>query len=135
VALLESVFLLPAEGRFDPAPLEKYLSELPDVLLDPLGSGLYLVCGQEQATGPYRDRRLERPWEFPYVVLVTVTPEWVNVVQEYGNAEQLRSAREIVRWLLAEQPCRVEDAYQGDWTERVARDGVDVLYPDRLDEL
>jgi hypothetical protein len=39
------------------------------------------------------------------------------------------SIREVVRWVLERHPCRVEDDYFRDWTERIAREGVDALYP------
>lgn len=130
--MVQSVFLFPVEGTFDLAPVHAYLGQLPDVLIDPVGTGVYMVCGLPEAVEAYRERRLEDPSEFPYVVLVTVKPEWINVFQEYGDEDRLRSAREIVRWLLAHTQARIEDEVREDWTARVASEGVDVLYPATL---
>jgi len=56
----------------------------------------------------------------------------VNVFQEYGDEYELRSAREIVRWMIEHNRCRIQDEYYKDWTERVAQQGVEVLYPEQL---
>ena len=127
--MVHSVFLFPLEGSFDVSAIEQFLAQKPDVLLDPLGTGIYMVCGLPEAVEVYRDRRFEEPSQFPYAVLVTVKPEWVNLFQEYGDEDRLRSARDIVRWMLEHHRCRIEDEYREDWTERVVRDGVGVLYP------
>jgi len=130
--MVHSIFLYPLNGSFNASVIEQFLMERPDVLLDPLGSGTYLVCGVPEAKEVYRDSRLARPSEFPYVVLLTVKPDCVNVFQEYGDEYELRSAREIVRWMIEHNRCRIQDEYYKDWTERVAQQGVEVLYPEQL---
>jgi hypothetical protein len=130
--MVESIFLYPVEGSFDVATIEHFLAQQPDVLLDPLGTGIYLVCGLPESIDFMRDERLAKPSEFPYAVLVTVKPDCINVFQEYGNKIRLRSARNIVRWVLENTHCRIEDGYRNDWTERVAQQGVGVLYPEQL---
>jgi hypothetical protein len=130
--MVNSVFLYPIDGNFDVAAIEQFLAHQPDVLLDPLGTGKYLVCGVPGAKEVYREERIENPTEFPYVVLVTVKPDCVNIYQEWGDEDRLRSARNIVRWLVEHNQCRIADDYYRDWTERVAKEGVGVLYPERL---
>jgi hypothetical protein len=132
--MVDSVFLYPIEGDFDVSAIEHYLAQQPDVLLDPLGTGIYLICGLPESIEFMRQERLEKPSEFPYAVLVTVRPDHINIFQEYGNKIRLRSARSIVRWLLEHTRCLVQDEYRNDWTERVARHGVDILYPERLSD-
>src|SRR4051812_7957553 len=127
--MVHSVFLYPLEGSIDVAAVEQFLAKQPDVLLDPVGTGVYMVCGVPEAKKVYRKRRLEDPTRFHYAVLVTITPECVTVFQEYGDAARLRSARTIVRWMIEHSPCRIEDEYGKDWTERVAQEGVGILYP------
>ena len=56
----------------------------------------------------------------------------MNVYQEWGDEDGLRSARHIVRWVLEHHRCNIQDEYYKDWTEQVAQRGVDVLYPDQL---
>lgn len=130
--MVDSVFLYPVGGDLDVASIEQFLVQQPDVVPDPLGTGVYLLCGVPEAKDVLRDKRLANPSEFPYTVLVTVKPEYVNVFQEYGDKAELRSARNIVRWVLEHNHCRVQDEYYKDWTERVAQQGVGVLYPERL---
>jgi hypothetical protein len=130
--MVDSIFLYPIDGSLDVASIERFLTQQADVLLDPLGTGTYLVCGMPQAKDILRDKRIANPSEFPYTVLITVTSERLNVFQEYGNKEELRSARELVKWVIEHEHCRVEDEYYNDWTERVAQQGVGVLYPERL---
>jgi hypothetical protein len=130
--MVDSVFLYPIAGHLDVASIEAFLAQQPDVLLDPLGTGTYLVCGVPEAKEVLGDKRLANPSEFPYTVLITVTPERMNVFQEYGDKEELRSARNIVRWVIGHDRCRVQDEYYNDWTDRVAQQGVEVLYPERL---
>jgi hypothetical protein len=130
--MVDSVFLYPVEGSLDVASIEQFLAQQPDVLLDPLGTGTYLVCGVPEAKETFREERLENPSEFPYVVLVTVKPDCLNVYQEWGDEDRLRSARNIVRWVIEHSRCRIVDEYYKDWTERVAQQGVRVLYPEQL---
>ena len=130
--MVYSVFLYPVEGSIDVAVVEQFLAKQPDVLLDPVGSGIYMVCGVPAAKKLYRKLRLEDPSRFHYAVLVTVKPEYVNVFQEYGDEARLRSARDIVRWVIEHLRVRIEDEYGADWTERVAQDGIRVLYPEKL---
>ena len=130
--MVHSLFLYPVDGGFDVTSVERFLAEQPDVLLDPLGTGTYLVCGRVDTKALIRDERLANPSELPYSVLVTVEPEHVNVFQEYGDESQLRSARNIVGWIIEHNRCRVGDGNGNDWTERVAHRGVEVLYPDQL---
>lgn len=130
--MVDSIFLHPLVDSFDVPAIEQYLAQQPDVLLDPLGSGIYLVCGSPESIEFMRDERIAKPTEFPYAVLITVNPDCINVLQEFANRSRLKSARNIVRWLLAHTRCRVEDGLYNDWTARVAEHGVDVLYPETL---
>jgi len=130
--MVHSIFLYPRDGSLNVASIEQFLEQQPDVLLDPLGTGIYLVCGVPEAKEVVRDARLARPSEFPCVVLITVKPEHVNIFQEYGDEDDLRSARNIVRWLIEHNHCRIKDEYREDWTERVSQQGVGVLYPEQL---
>lgn len=127
--MVHSVFLYPVGGGFDVGRIVTYLARRPDCLLDPLGTGVFLVCGNPQALRVNRERRLADPSRFPYAVLVTLKQDGINVYQEYGDEQRLRNARDIVGWIIARQPCRIEDEYGKDWSDRVAREGVDVLYP------
>lgn len=130
--MVHSVFLYPTGDRFNVDTIKRHLEAKPDVIHDPLGTPTYLVCGLPEAVAVYRDERIEHPEAFPYVVLVTVEPNVINVFQEYGDEDDLRSAREFVRWVIDQQPCRIEDEYRSDWTEQVRREGVGVLYPSQL---
>ena len=130
--MVDSIFLYPVDGSLDVASIERFLTQQPDVLSDPLGTGTYLVCGVPEAKEVLRDKRIENPSEFPYTVLVTVNPEWMNIFQEYGDKVERCSARNIVRWVIEHNRCRIQDEYYRDWTERVTQQGVGVLYPERL---
>jgi len=131
--MVHSVFLYPTNDGFDVDPVKRYLEAMPDVFLDPLGTPTYIVCGVPEAVEICRDARIEEPDRFPYSVLVIVKPDVINVVQEYGDEYELRSARDFVRWVIERQPCLVKDEYRFDWTEQVRREGVGVLYPPQLD--
>lgn len=130
--MVHSVFLYPVNGTFDVASIERFLAQQPDVLPDPLGTGTYIVCGIPEAKEVVYNERVAKPSQFPYAVLVMVKPECVNVFQEYGDEDGLRSARNIVQWILEHEHCRVQDGYYENWTERVAQQGVGVLYPEWL---
>lgn len=131
--MVYSVFLCPLGIEFDVDLVKRHLGAMPDVFLDPLGSLTYIVCGLPEGVELIRDERLAEPERFPYSVLVTVEPNVINVVQEYGDKYQLRSARDFVRWVIERHPCRIEDEYRDDWTDKVQREGVGVLYPSKLD--
>src|SRR3954469_18269740 len=97
--MVESIFLYPLESSFVVTAVEAYLAQQPDGLLDPLGSGSYLLCGTPELVEYLRARRLADPSRFPYAVLVTVKPECINVFQQYGDELELVSARSFVNWL------------------------------------
>ena len=133
--MVSSIFFYPIEGKLDVATIDQYLTQQADVLLDPLGSGIYMLCGLpnvEEIKEAIRKERLASSPDFPYSALVTVAPHELNVFQEYADDGQLRSARNFVRWLYPQGHYRIEDGYGTDWTARVAEHGVDVLYPETL---
>jgi hypothetical protein len=132
--MVHSVFLYLTDEEFDVEATKRYLEARPDVILDPLGTSIYLVCGGPDAVAVCRDERIAEPDRFPNVVLVTVQPDVVNVFQEYGDAYDLRSARDFVCWLIEQQRCLIKDEYSFDWTEQVSREGVGALYPPQLDQ-
>jgi hypothetical protein len=132
--MVHSVFIYSANDGFDVDAVNRYLEAMPDAFLDPLGTLTYIVCGVSEAVEYCRDKRIAEPDRFPYSVLVTVQPDMIKVVQEYGDEYELRSARDFVRWVIEQQPCLVKDEYGADWTERVQREGVGVLYPPWLDQ-
>lgn len=128
----DNIYLRPIAGTFDVERIRAWLEAQGDVLLDPRGTGIYMICGFAESKRWYREQRMQEPERFPYVVLVTVEADCVHVQQEFGDEHRLRNTRSFVRWLLGEQSCRIEDEYGTDWTERVAREGVGVLYPATL---
>jgi hypothetical protein len=130
--MVNSIFLYPVSGAFDVEAIRGPLSRKPDVLIDPLGSGTYMLCGVPEAVPLKREKRCAKPSEFPYCVTVTVEPDVVNIFQEYGNAWELRSAREFAQWVLDHYECRIEDEYQNDLTTEYKEKGVGVLYPPTL---
>jgi hypothetical protein len=129
--MVYSIFLRP-KGTFDIERFRRWLDLRADTLLDPLGSGIYMLCGLPQSVEVLREIRVSKPSQFPSCVLVTLKPEEINVFQEYGDEDPLRSAREFVKTVIDETGCEVEDEYGTSWTERVRREGVNVLYPRRL---
>ena len=126
-----NLFLSAIADGFDEARIRWYLEGRPGVVLDPLGTGAYMMIGVDAAAArkAYGQARLAHPSRFPYVITVRVSTDQVVVAQEYGDQHALRSARQFVDWLCGQQPCRIEDEYGNDLTERVARNGVQVLYP------
>ena len=130
--MLTNLFLRPMKGEFELTAIKDRLDLMADVFVDPLGSGMYLVCGLPEAKEMYRDKRVEDPSRFPYVCLIDVTPEQVTVLQENGTAEQLRSARELVSWILQRFACHIEDDYKADITELYREVGVGAFYPKGL---
>lgn len=132
--MVYSIFLHPANGRFDVEKIRAWLEGQPGVLLDPLGSGIYMVCGRHGTIENARQKRIDKPSQFPYCVLVTIKPDEINIFQEYGNDDKLRSAREFVGMIVDETGCEVLDEYGKNWTDQVRLYGVGVLYPPELRE-
>jgi hypothetical protein len=127
--MIERVTFLPLEGTFDLAPIQEYLGRLPDVVLDPHGTGHYMFSGTPEMAKIHRLARLNDRSRFPYTGLLHVQPTYIAVMQGYTDAESRPTARTIVAWMLEHyRNTRIQDGYGQDWTERVARDGVDILY-------
>lgn len=135
--MVYSVILSPLdeEETFDVEPIERYLAYKNDVLLDPAGTDTYLVCGLPEAKKGYHQARLADPSQFPYVVLITVSPDEVVVAQEFGDEDELRSARDFVRWMVENHRVRIVDDMGNEWTERVAKEGANILYPPNVARL
>lgn len=127
-----NLLLRPATGTFDTQAIRAHLESLPDVFIDPLGTGRYLMTGHPNMVETYREDRIEDPSCFPYVDIIDVTPEYVSIFLEHGDDDKLRSARELLRWMIARFEPIIEDEYGKDWTDRIRREGVDVLYPSGL---
>jgi hypothetical protein len=130
--MAENLYFLPRKGTFDVAPIHAKLASMPDVFEDPLGTGTYLLRGIAKAVPNCRAARLANPSRFPYTCLVIVTPERVAVLQEYADRDGLRSARELVRWLVTQLDPEIQDERGADRTEIVRTQGVDGLYGPQL---
>ncbi|MEJ2611632.1 MAG: hypothetical protein P8179_16530 [Candidatus Thiodiazotropha sp.] len=126
--MVYSIFLHP-HSVFDVKRIRQWLEARSDVLLDPLGSGIFMTRGLVESIDYMRDKRIKDPSRFGYCVLVTIKPDEINVFQEYGNDFGLTTAREFVKMIIDETGCKVSDEYGTDWTERVRHEGVGVLYP------
>ncbi|MEJ7596462.1 MAG: hypothetical protein WKG01_01025 [Kofleriaceae bacterium] len=70
--MVDGSYLYPVEGTFDVQSIETYLTQKPDVELDPLGT--FMVCGVPEGKELYSEARASDASRFPYVVLVTVKP-------------------------------------------------------------
>lgn len=130
--MVHSLFLYSVNDSFDVDAIKRHLEANPNVFIDPLGTPTYIMCGGPETVELRREKRIERPDRFPYSVLVTIQPDVINVVQEYGDEDDLHNARDFVRWIVERQPCRIEDEYGVDWTSRARDEGVNVLYAPQL---
>lgn len=53
--------LLPVDDTFDLSAIQDYLAVQDDMLLDPLGSGTYMICGIPEVIAQRRSKRLSNP--------------------------------------------------------------------------
>lgn len=130
--MVYSIFLRPTEGGFNTGRLRAWLEARPDTLADPVGGGEYMVCGSPASVEYARQERIDDPSRFPYCVLISIAPEEIVVVQEFGNRLTLPVARDFVKTVVDETICEIGDEGGGRWTEQVRREGVGVLYPPGL---
>ena len=110
------------------------------MLLNPLGSGTYLLDGVGTAAAkPVLGRsRVADPTRFPYTTLVLFGAARVDVVGEFGDQPERDSAREFVAWLAGRQPCRVVDEHGRDltgWASGGEGPAAVVWIPDWYDQL
>ena len=126
-----AVYLYPLGGSFDVDAVRQMVEVEPTVLLDPCGSGTYMLCHPQSRKTQAR-RRISDPTRFPYVGLIVMTAERVMVRHEYADEAGRASAREIVTWVLERYRCRVLDDYNDDFTDLVAQHGPDALYRSRI---
>jgi hypothetical protein len=134
--MVSAVYLYPLSGSFDVEEIRRMIEIEPTVLLDPCGSGTYMICrtyGRRPSRRLEATSRISDPTRFQYTVgLIVVTAEKVMVHHEYADEAGRASAREIVTRVLERYRCRVLDDYNDDFTDRVAQHGPDVLYRSRL---
>ncbi|MEV7232218.1 hypothetical protein AB0M79_35235 [Polymorphospora sp. NPDC051019] len=128
---MDDLYLTPVGGdRFDVARIREYLERRPDVLIDPLGTGKYMMDPLFGASGKkyLGEARLAKPSQFPYRTLIEVRDDMVGVYQEYSGLPELASPLQFVDWLLGQYRCRVQNGYGTDVTEQAARGGARALY-------
>lgn len=116
----DTITLTPESGVFDVDRIRDFVEAHPEILLDPCGSGTYLVG---PAYGPIRTRarlgaeRLKDPTRFPYTCLIEVRAEAVVVWQEFADADKRAIGREVMRFVLEQHRCRIQDDYLRDITD------------------
>ena len=80
-----NLLVYPASGKFEVGPIRSYVEGRQDAVLDPLGSGAYMLTGLlgdvtlKKLRG---EARLARPAQFPYSVIVEISADQMVVVQE-----------------------------------------------------
>jgi hypothetical protein len=126
------IIILRHRAAFDTERFRNWLGSRSDTLIDPLGSSTFMVGGSSEVAEYLREKRTADPSQFPYCVLISINPEEISVNQEYGDSLKLLIAREFVKMVIEETGCQVFDEYGKDWTERVRREGIEVLYPPAL---
>jgi hypothetical protein len=100
---------------------------MPFSLRDPVNPTTFLLCSDAAELESCRRRRMLEPGSgYPYVCLVSVEPERIDVCNLCDDAGLAR-ARSFVEWALARYPCRVLDDNGNDWTDQ-CKTSVDVLY-------
>jgi hypothetical protein len=133
--MVNSIFLHPRCHLFDTVACREYLMTRPDSLEDPLGTGKIMLCGDNETLEWMRVERLKVPDRFPYSALVTIEPKSINIFQERAGLDKLISSRSFLSWLLNQYRCQITDEYGTDFTERYAKEGIDIFYPPNLDQI
>lgn len=128
--MIENFMLYPAIGTFDVQDIRLYLNNRDDVLLDPLGSGRYFICGSSSVLPLIHEKRLNDLLIFPIVIQITnLQPDQIYFSQEYGHGNMRVSLREIVEWILNKYSCRIVIAYDFfDCTDLVKEKGLDFIF-------
>jgi hypothetical protein len=126
--MTEMIIFEPLAGTYDVRRVEEFIEAMPFTFRDPtVENGLFLLCGNAVMTGASRTQLLGEPDSgFPYVALVIVKPEQVQIKQECEQ-DSLDQARALADWLRTEYPSRVLDGYGTDFTE-LCRESLDPLY-------
>ena len=122
------ITLRPVDGDVPVDEVRGYLQSRSDVLLDPLGSGIFIITGNEEANDFFEWKRRENPEDFPFAGLITVFPEGIGVLQEFADDEMLRTAREIVEWVLQRRTYTLSNEYGHDLTPVYLSKGLDPLF-------
>jgi hypothetical protein len=89
--MLGAIYLYPLHGTFDVDEVRRVVEVQPNVLLDPCGSGKYMICPDYDGHPSRRIHgkdRIADPTRFPYVGLITVAAERVRVFQEHHDDAQ-----------------------------------------------
>ncbi|WP_428267917.1 hypothetical protein [Haliangium sp.] len=128
----KNLVLRPNDGHFDLPAVRSWLDSRPDALLDPVGTDAYMLCGLPNSIWARREARLGDPSRFPRGGLLFLQPEQILLRQESADAEELRSGMEFMRWMWGQFSLTVREDGGQDFTELCRREGVEVLYPERL---
>jgi hypothetical protein len=116
--MLEALWLYPLDGEFEVGLVRRYLDGRSDTVLDPLGSGRYLLVGTWSLASKlgHARSRVSPPHEFPYAAMIIVGSGQVALIVEFADEQELAAMYEVRDWLTARWPCRITDERGGDRT-------------------
>jgi hypothetical protein len=125
---------LTASTAFDAAKVAEGLRAQFDTVQDPLGSAWCMLTGAFDGYDINKKQRLAKPTEFPLMTtLVMVESNAIVITQTYANAEQNRSTRNFVAWLLTLYDFRIQDDYGKDRTEEFRQEGMKLLFAEQME--
>ena len=110
----------PNKGSFDVGQVAARIETLGFSFRDKLEPAVFVVCLDEASRAHARERREQAPERgFPYVLLIRVEPEQIDVVL-FAGPEFGPLAAEFIGWLVAKYDCRVQNESGRDLTDKLA---------------
>jgi hypothetical protein len=125
----ENLAITPSAGEFDIARVKEWLDARPDTFEDSHGTGVYVVAGTPITADLLYRKTLLDSTRLPRAVFVHLEPSESRLDDEMGDADQMRSAMDFLRWLVATFDVKVRtQGYNRELTDEIRAHGVESQY-------
>ena len=125
--------IAPSAGEFDIARVKQWLDARPDTFEDPHGTGVYVIAGTPGMADFLYCKTLLDSTRLPRAVFVHLEPSEIRLDHEMGDANEMRSAMDFLRWLVATFDVKVRtQGYHRELTDEIRVQGVESQYSESV---
>jgi hypothetical protein len=126
--MIEDIYLVPAEGDFAVADIERFVEALPHTFRDASNEHVFLLSPNDDIADYNRRKNAEDADAYPSsATIIKVYPARIDVSWKRRPLDQ---ARTFIRWMSEHYKLRIEDAEDNDLTAACTGD-LEILFGKR----
>lgn len=120
-------------NKIDLIKIKQYLRSLPFSFEDPMVKSAYIICGSK-GSRDYGYKKMEElrekmgPGNYAYSCCVMhLCPTGIGIAFGSGD-EDKEELKKFLNWVIPQYDFKITDDYGTDWTERIKKEGIDILF-------